>query len=240
LLLGSHLRDFVLDGVEQSDLLGELGLDRLLLRRPFRNDPRLVRTRLLETCASRFDLLAIPLDRPKNLRVLTGDPLDRIEPRDDVVETARAEDHLERRITLTVDVQIAQPPGDPVLGDDEALAGGDEVFRVRGKVDVYPVEFDIRVVPGLDRLLEIRIEPLDLSHDGHRLCPFVLDRLSRSRSHGKQQPGGESREQNGYRRPSGVRAHEASSALVPNRAAGGGLARHKSETLAALPDACNR
>jgi hypothetical protein len=100
LFFGSHLA-IVLD--ESSSLFDRrLRLDRLFLC-PRSERPCHDRTRLLKLRVA-FRPPYSTLDRPKDLRVLTGDPLDRVEPRDDVVEAARAEDHLERRVTFTVDI----------------------------------------------------------------------------------------------------------------------------------------
>jgi hypothetical protein len=121
---GAHLRDLVLDRREELVLLGDLRLDRLLLRGLLGDDSHLILARLLEVCPPRLDLLAVALDRREDLGVLTRDALDGIEPRDDVVEALRPEDHLERRVALTVDVQVAQPLGDAILRHDEALLRG--------------------------------------------------------------------------------------------------------------------
>ena len=122
LLLRLHPRDLVLDGAEKPVLLGDLRLDRLLLGRLLLDDLRLLGARLLEGRAARARPpcgTASPSWRIS--RVLARDALDRLEPRDDVVEAARPEDHLERRVALAVDVQVAKALGDAVLRDDEAL-----------------------------------------------------------------------------------------------------------------------
>ncbi len=107
LLLGSHLCDLALDGREQAILLGQLRLDRLLLRRLLGHDLRLAGVRLLEFGTPRLDFLAVALDRAEDLRVLTRHALDGVEPGNDVVEARRSEDHLERGVTLAIDVQVA-------------------------------------------------------------------------------------------------------------------------------------
>ncbi len=167
-----------------------LRLDGLLLRGLLGHDPRLILACLLEIGPARLDLLAIPLDRLQDPRVLARDALDGVEPRDDVVEALRAEDHLERRVALPVDVQVAQSLGDALLRDDEALLRRGEVLRVRREVGVDLSELDVRVVPGLDRLLELGVHAVDLGHDRLGLLALRGDRLPRCRSNGKQEPGG--------------------------------------------------
>ena len=134
LLLGAHLRDLVLDGREQAVLLRDRDSIDCFCAACSATTSRLVGARLLEVRAPRLDLLAVLLDRPEDLRVLAGDALDRVEPRDDVVEARRAEEHLERGVALAVDVQVAEPLLDALLRDDEALPRGDEVLRVRREV----------------------------------------------------------------------------------------------------------
>ena len=239
-LFRAHLRDLALDRRQQAVLLRELRLDRLLLRGAILDDLRLTRARLLEVGAARLDFLAVALDRSEDLRVLARHPLDRVEPRDDVVEAARAEDHLERRVALPVDVQITKSLGDALPRDDEALLRGDQMLRVRREIVVDLLKLNVCVVVCLDRLLEVAVQAVDLGHDRLGLRALRRDRLARCRSNGKQKPGGACRSDNEYWRPSGSRASEDGPSALPDRPAGGGLARHKSETLAASPDACNR
>ena len=180
LLLRPHLRDLVLDGREELVLLRDLRLDRLLLRCLLGDDPRLVGARLLEVLATCLDLLAVLLDRVQDPRVLARDALDRVEPGDDVVEALRAEDHLERRVALAVDVEVAEALLDALLRDDEALPGGREVLRVRHEVGVDAIELDVRVVPRLDRRLELVVHALDLGDDRLGLGTLRLDRSART------------------------------------------------------------
>ena len=76
----------VLHGGEELVLLGDLGLDGLLLRCLLGDDPRLVGASLLEVLATGLDLPAVLPDREQDPRVLARDALDRVESGDDVVE----------------------------------------------------------------------------------------------------------------------------------------------------------
>ena len=125
------------------------------------------------------------------------------------------------------------------LRDAEALPRGDQVLRVRREVALDLLELDVRVVVRLDRLLEVPVQALDLGHDRLGLRALRRDRLRGRRPDGKQKHAGGRRSENDYRRPSGARACEGGSPSSPDRLAGGGLARHKSETLAASTDGCN-
>ena len=152
-------RDLVLDRREKLVLLGELRpRSTASARRARRRSAPGRRARPARFARRVSTSLPVPLDRPEDPRVLARDALDRVEPRDDVVEALRAEDHLERRVALAVDVQIAEALGDAPLRDDEALPRGDEVLGVRREVAVDPVELDVRVVVRLDRLLEARVK----------------------------------------------------------------------------------
>ena len=71
------------------------------------------------------------LDLGEDPRVLARDPLDRVQPRDDVVEALRPEQHLERRVAVTVHVEVAEALGDAALRDVQALASSDQVAGVR-------------------------------------------------------------------------------------------------------------
>src|SRR3990170_6045367 len=110
---------------------------------------------------------------------------------------------------------------------------------VRHQILVDAIELHVRVVVRLDRLCEARIELLPLGNDALRLSTLRLEGIGSCRSHGKQQPGGKSREEYGDRRPSGSRASPVGPILLPDRPAGGGLARHKSGSLALSQDDCN-
>ena len=153
--------DLVLDRGEQLLALREASFDRLLLRRALGDDLGLVRAGVLEARPACLDRLPVPLDLLQDPRVLARDALDGVEPSDDVVEAARAEDHLERRVSVAVHVQVAEALGDPRLRDPEALSRGLEMARVRAQVGVDPVELDVRVVVRLDRLREARVELLE-------------------------------------------------------------------------------
>ena len=211
-----------------------------LLLRLLLDDPRLI----LASCCSVARRVSTSLRYCLTvLRICASwlrDALDRVEPRDDVVETARAEDDLERRVALAVDVEVAQARRDALLRDDEALLRGDEVLRVRGEVGVDLVELDVRVVPRLARLLELPVSCCSTwawiasacSRFDVIVCPAAGPTASRSpaaAAAAKTTIGAHP-----------VRERQNGSWSSPDRPAGGGLARHKSETLAASTDGCNR
>jgi hypothetical protein len=112
---------------------------------------------------------------------------------------------------------------------------------VRLELPVQAVELDIGEVVGLDGDREVRVEALQLDHDRLGLRALRLNvGVSGCRSRAKQERSGESREEDDSRRPSGCRAPNSAPASTPDRPAGGGLARHKSRSLAPFPDTCNR
>ena len=154
LLLRLELDDLVLHGGEQLLLLGDLALDRALLRGTFGDDLRLSRARVLEVGAPGLDLLAVLLDRVQHLRILVRHAVDRVEPRDDVVEALRAEQDLERRVSVPVDVQVTEAPRDRALRHAEALPSCDEVALVGLQVGIDLRELDVRGRIGIGRLIE--------------------------------------------------------------------------------------
>src|ERR671919_236521 len=240
-LLGLHPLDLVLDRGEQLLALGQLRLDRCLLRRPLGDLLGLLGARVLELVAVLVNLAAILAYLREDPRVLARHALDRVDPGDDVVQALRAEKHLERGVAVAVHVDVAETLGDAGLRDVQALARGDEMACVDVELTVDAIELDVRVVVGLDRDRQARVEVLQLADDGLRLRLLVLDvRVGGGRSRGKQKRPGECRDEHDLRRPSGCRAPTLAPAPPPNSPAGGGLARHKSRSLAPFPDARNR
>ncbi len=212
----------------------------MLLGSAFGDDLRLLDARVFQIGAPRLHLVPELLDLREDSRVLTGDPLDRVQARDDVVEALGSEQHLQRRVAVAVHVQVPQALGDTALRDVQALTGSDQVARIRVELAVDTVELHVRVVVRLDRRGKAHVELLELGDDRLRLSLFGLDSgIGRRRTGSKQQPRGQCREENDSRRPSGSRAPELDLASTPDGPAGGGLARHKSGTLAPPPDACN-
>ena len=239
-LLRLHLRDLVLDRREKLLALCESRFDRGFLGGPLGDDLRLPLARVLQAGTPCLDLLAEALDLSEDPRVLARDALDRVEPRDDVVQASSAEQHLERGVAFAVDVEVAETLGDSALSHVQALARSDEVACVGIELPVDPVELDVRVVVRLDGRAEAHVEVLELGDDRLRLRLLVLDvGVGRGRTGGKQQRRGEGHEEDDSRRPSGCRAPKCPLASTPDGPAGGGLARHKSGTLAPPPDACN-
>ena len=113
-------------------------------------------------------------------------------------------------------------------------------LRVRGEIAVDALELDVRVVVGLDRLLEVRRSGCSTSAMIASACArFDVIVCADADPTASSSPAAPAASENGYRRPSGARAPEGGSPSSPDRPAGGGLARHKSETLAASTDACN-
>jgi hypothetical protein len=51
------------------------------------------------------------------------------------------------------------------------------MLRVGGQIRVDLLELDVRVVPRLDRLLEVGVQALDLGHDRLGLRALRRDRL---------------------------------------------------------------
>ena len=65
------------------------------------------------------------------------------------------------------------------LGGVEALLGHHEMMRVRVQVGVDLVELHVRVVVGLDRLLELDVRLVNLRQHGLGLGALRLDRVRR-------------------------------------------------------------
>ncbi len=131
--------------------LCELSLDGGLLGGTLGDHLRLLLTRILQIGAPRLHLAAELLHLREDARVLARDALDRIEARDHVVEASCAEQHLERRVTLAVHVQVAKALRDAALSHVQALARSNEVPCVALELSVDPVELDVRAVVCLDR-----------------------------------------------------------------------------------------
>jgi hypothetical protein len=174
-LLGLHALDLVLHRREQLLPLGELGLDRRLLGGAVGDDPGLLRAGVLQVRAMRLDLVPVGLDLREDPGVLARHAVHGVDPGDDVVEAARAQQHVERRVAIAVDVEVAEALGDPALRDVQALARGDEVAGVDLELTVDAVELYGRAVVRLDGHAQVRVEVLELDHDGLRLGLLVLD-----------------------------------------------------------------
>ena len=111
-LLGLQLGD-PLRTEEEALPLGELALDRVLLRRTLRDDLGLVGPGLLQPHLLGADLPLEALHLRDHLRVLRADALDHVDAREQVVEALGAEHDLDDAAGAPVDVQLAEPRGDP-------------------------------------------------------------------------------------------------------------------------------
>ncbi len=180
-LLRLKLPDLALQAGERALLLRDLTLDRALLARPLRDDPRLRGARTRQVRTALLDLLAELRHILEDLRILVADPLHHVEAPEEVVEALGAENDLDCPAAVAVDVERPQPICDVYLRGAEALLRNDEVPCVRVEIGVDLLQLHVRVVVGLDRLLELRLRCLDLSENGLRLRTLGLDRRIGSR-----------------------------------------------------------
>ena len=239
--LGSlHAIDLRLDGCHEPLPLGQLALDRALLRCAIGDHLRLPRAVGAELGTTRLHLVAEPAHVLQDLCVLSTDPLCHVEAIEEVVEALRAEDHLDRAGGVAVDVERAQTLGDVPLRSDEARPGDHEVPAVRLEVRVDLAELDVREVVRLRRMPELRIELLDLREDSLRLCPLRRDRrVRRGRPGDDQQERRKRRERQNEERAWSLRERRHATSRSPvDRPADGGVTGHKSGSLAASSDVC--
>ena len=108
---GLEAGDLVLDRREQAAALGELALDRLRAGLRGRRRPAPAPPSPASAAPCVPDLRAEALHLAQDARVLGGDPLDGVEPVEEVVDRLGAEQHLERRPSLASDVQRDEPLG---------------------------------------------------------------------------------------------------------------------------------
>jgi len=240
LLCGLHPCDLVLDRSGEPLALGELTLDRALLRGALGDDlglPRAIGTELNPALAY---LVAELPDVVQHLRVLPADALGHVETVEQVVEALRAEDHLDGAARVTVDVERTQPFRDVHLRCAEARPRDPEMPAVRLQVGVDLRELDVREVVRLRRMPEARVEGTDLRQ--HRLRLLALRRnggVGRRRACGEQEEDAESRERrNDDRGRSPCEERHAPSRSPVDRPADGGVTGHKSGSLAAPHDVC--
>ena len=150
------------------------------------HDLGLVLPRRLQALTTLLDLLAERLDVPEHLRVLVADALHHVEPAEQVVEVLGAEEDLDSATPVAVHVQRAEPLGDVRLSGFEALLGHHQMMRVRVQVGVDLVELHVRVVVGLDRLLELDVRLVNLRQHGLGLGALRLDRVRRRGADARQ------------------------------------------------------
>ena len=110
---GLEARDLILDRGEQPVTFGKLALDRLPLGRAIGDDLHLLRLCPLQPRPPKPDLGTEALHLAEDARVLSGYPLDGVEPVHEVVDRPGSEEHVERGALVAADVQR-----------DEALATG--------------------------------------------------------------------------------------------------------------------
>src|SRR5919204_2309742 len=115
-------------------------------------------------------------DLPRHLRVLAGDAVDGLDPVQEVVEAARAEEHLERRVLVVRGVDGDDPSRQRRLGVPEARLRDAELEAGALLVALDAGELDVRRVVRLDRLLEVDVEAIDLCEDLPRLALLRRDR----------------------------------------------------------------
>ena len=157
------------------------------------HDLGLVLPRRLQALTTLRDLLAERLDVREHLRVLVTDALHHVQPAEQVIEVLGAEQDLDGATLVAVHVQRAEPLGDVRLSGFEALLGHHQVMRVRVQVGVDLAELHVRVVVGLDRLLELDVRLVNLRQHGLGLGALRLDRVrrrgadARKKSHYAQQ-----------------------------------------------------
>ena len=157
-------------------MLRDLTLDRTLGARLVGDDPRLGRARTGQIRAPLLDLLAELRHILENLRILVPDTLHHVEAPEEIVEALGPENDLDRTAAVAVHVQSPQPVRDVHLRSAEALLRDNEMPRVRVEIGVDLLQLHVRVVVGLDRLLELRLRRLDLGENRLRLCPLRRDR----------------------------------------------------------------
>ncbi len=171
---------------------------------------------------------------------MATDRLGHVEPVEKIIEAPRPEHDLDRARRVTVDVEGAQPLRDVQLGDAEARLGGDEVPAVDVEVDVDLVELDVREVVGLDRVPELGVHLLDLGDDRAGLVALRADgRIGRRRPGTHEQGRHETRECDDESECLSLRRVGQTAGLpASDEDAAGGVAGHKSGSLAAVSDDC--
>ena len=183
---GPDLGDLALDRGQQLSPLAELTLDRRLLGRTLGDEPRLLDVRLLETRSPLLDRRPVDLDLPQDLGALVREPVCRVDPRDHLVDRARAQQHLEARVLVTGCVHLDEAVGEHLLGTRQIPAREPELELVLTQVALDACELLVGEVVRVDRPLEVRIEPLDLSEDALRLRLLRRDRWRGVRGRGDQ------------------------------------------------------
>jgi hypothetical protein len=94
------LGDLLLDGREQALPLGEALLDLVPARRPLGDDLLLLGARTLELSLAPFDLCPKGLHLADDASVLLRDTVDRVEPIEQLGQTARSEQNLEHILVV--------------------------------------------------------------------------------------------------------------------------------------------
>ncbi len=170
-LLGRlHLRDLALDRRQQLPPLGELALDRRLLGRTLGDEPRLLDVRRLEARSALLDGPPVGLHLRQDLGALVRDAVHRVDPRDQLVDRARAEQYLEPVVLARPRCTSGRARSESIcLRTRQILAREPELELVLPQVALDLAELLVGEVVRVDRPLEVRVEPLDLSEDALRL-----------------------------------------------------------------------
>jgi hypothetical protein len=103
------------------------------------------------------------------VRVLVGDAVDRLDPVQEVVEAPRAEEDVERRRGVALDVDGDEALGERRLGRLQVPARDAELELRALEAPVDAPELDVGEVVRLDRPLEAAVDLLDLREDLLRL-----------------------------------------------------------------------
>src|SRR5262249_36044958 len=157
-----------------------------------------------------------------------------------LAEAVCSEEDRERRVVLRLGVHRAQTVAEAALGDDEVVLRDREMAGVQGALALDAGQLVGRAVVGLDCMLELCIERLDLAQHPLLLGALFRDlwRLAGSGT-GNDDDGREPEGNEAYegRLPSvGARSDTPHHSRQAHRE---GPARHRASTLPGVPDTGN-
>jgi hypothetical protein len=163
-LLGLHLFDLILDRGKKLLPLRELRLDGCLACLALGDDLLLALPCPRERCLAPFDLRAERSDLGDDPGILGGDAVRRVQPIDELVEARRPEEHLDQRV-LARRVELDEPLLEVRLRSPEVRAGDTKALGVDPLPFDDRVELDLRGVVGVDGVVELGVNLLDLGED---------------------------------------------------------------------------
>ena len=171
-----NLVDLALDRREKLPALRKLPFDRCLLCRPLGDELRLLHMRVLQACLLFANRGLEDLDLLQDFRALVRDAVDRVDARHEVVERARTEQDLQAGVLAAGGVHRDEPRGERRLSVLEVRPGEAKLQLVLLKICLDRGQPLVGEVVRVDRMLEVRVEPLDLSEHGLSLCLLARNR----------------------------------------------------------------